>query len=252
MAKKDWMIIESELDDDQLNVFKATNEKSCVVSGCAGSGKSVLALIKAQRIQNEKGDNSQIIVLTKALCKYMNDGRETLGLQNNFDYYYTWRNNKYCPTADYTIVDEIQDFTKDEIQEFLNSTKKNFFFFGDTAQSIYQGLKDTIPVHAINRLFDYKNEPKNFELYRNYRLPIPVAKITQFVGIDLEPYNELKYKSRENAVPRIIKYPDLPAQIKAIAEIIRKNNLSDVAILLPHNTEVESVCIMLSDNNIDY
>ena len=54
MAKKDWMLTESELDDDQLLVLNATLDKSCIVEGCAGSGKSVLALIKAQRIQKEK------------------------------------------------------------------------------------------------------------------------------------------------------------------------------------------------------
>lgn len=76
--KKDWMIIESELDEDQIKVLNAVNDKSCIVSGCAGSGKSVLALIKAQRIQREKGNNYQIIVYTKALCNYMNAGRKTL------------------------------------------------------------------------------------------------------------------------------------------------------------------------------
>ena len=51
--KKDWMIKESEVekDDDQYRVLKATLDKSCIVEGCAGSGKSILALIKAQRIQ---------------------------------------------------------------------------------------------------------------------------------------------------------------------------------------------------------
>lgn len=60
--KKDWMIKESELDDDQIRVLTATLDKSCIVSGCAGSGKSVLALIKAQRIQKEK------VQTIKSLC----------------------------------------------------------------------------------------------------------------------------------------------------------------------------------------
>lgn len=55
--KKDWMIRESELDDDQVLILQAALDKSCIVTGCAGSGKSVLALIKAQRIQQEKGKN---------------------------------------------------------------------------------------------------------------------------------------------------------------------------------------------------
>lgn len=276
MAKKDWMIIESELDEDQVKVLMATNDKSCVVSGCAGSGKSVLALIKAQRIQREKGNNYQIIVYTKALCNYMNAGRETLGLQNEFSFHEEWRWKKILknyangmsymvyarddngnkipnrPKTDYVIVDEIQDFTQEEIQEFVSSTNKNFFFFGDTAQSIYQGLKDTMPVHAINRLFDYRHEPKNFELYRNYRLPVPVARAVQHVGVDLAAYDESTYKSQETAMPRIIKYSSLNEQIKAIADIIRRNSLSDVAILLPHNDEVRTVCSMLSSNGVNY
>ena len=72
--KKDWMIRESELDDDQIKVLMATLNKSCIVFGCAGSGKSVLALIKAQRIQRELGEDYQIIVFTRALCGYMNAG----------------------------------------------------------------------------------------------------------------------------------------------------------------------------------
>ena len=91
MAKKDWMIIESELDEDQIKVLMATNDKSCLVSGCAGSGKSVLALIKAQRIQKEKGDKYQIIVYTNAVCNYMYAGRENLGLHNDFFIQDCWR-----------------------------------------------------------------------------------------------------------------------------------------------------------------
>lgn len=53
MAKKDWMIIESELDEDQIKVLMATNDKSCLVSGCAGSGKSVLALVGGLRRERD-------------------------------------------------------------------------------------------------------------------------------------------------------------------------------------------------------
>ncbi len=59
--KKDWMIKESELDDDQIKVLMETLDKSCIVAGCAGSGKSVLALIKAQRVQKN------MVITTKLL-----------------------------------------------------------------------------------------------------------------------------------------------------------------------------------------
>lgn len=270
MAKKDWMIKESELDEDQIKVLMATNDKSCLVSGCAGSGKSVLALIKAQRIQKEKGDNYQIIVYTKALCRYMNAGREDLGLHNDFKYHEEWRWRKHLktyangqsymvydkdgngnripnrPSADYVIVDEIQDFEEAEIREFINATDKNFFFFGDTAQSIYDGWKNTMPVNGINRLFDFNKEPKNFSLYRNYRLPLSVARVAQYVGLDLDAFDERTYKSEETTMPRFIQFPSLDKQIEAIARIIKRNSLTDVGILLPNNDMVRTVRVLLN------
>lgn len=260
--KKDWMIKESELDDDQIKVLMSALDKSCIVKGCAGSGKSILALIKAQRIQKEKGNNYQIIVYTKALCNYMNSGREELGLRNNFLYHEEWKWKKYLkyyangssfmvyrrdengnrilnmPQADFTIVDEIQDFSKEEINEFIKATSKNFFFFGDTAQSIYGGLKDTVAVEDIRFVLPNARFAKEWELFRNYRLPVPVAKFVQNVGIDLPPYEESTYKSIEKKIPYMIGYNLREQQLDAIHRIITRDNLDDVAILLPNHSSV--------------
>lgn len=250
--KKDWMIKESELDEDQIKVLMATLDKSCLVTGCAGSGKSVLALIKAQRIQKERGNNYQIVVFTKALCHYMNSGRRELGLRNQFVYHWVWKHRKDCPSSDYMIVDEIQDFDEEEIKEFINATNKHFFFFGDTAQSIYEGLKDTMPVEAIGELLPRQDRPKQFGLYRNYRLPITVARYVQKVGVDLDPFLESTYKSPEKAMPLVMRYSSLKEQIKAISDIIKRKDLSDVAILLPDNDMVKSVGAMLSESGVEY
>ncbi len=243
--KKDWMIKESELDDDQIQVLQATLDKSCIVAGCAGSGKSVLALIKAQRIQKERGNDYKVIVYTKALCRYMSAGKNELGLTNDFYYYYDWKNKKNMSSADYIIVDEIQDFTKEEIMEFVAATKKYFFFFGDTAQSIYEEFKKkdggTVPVDKIRDFIPMRYAIRNWELYRNYRLPIPVARVVQGVGVDLQTYYEGAYKSNETEKPRFIRYASTHEQIAAIHKIINRNNLTDVAILLPHNDFVSEV-----------
>ena len=55
------MIKESELDDDQIKVLMETLDKSCIVAGCAGSGKSVLALIKAQRVQKNMAITTKLL-----------------------------------------------------------------------------------------------------------------------------------------------------------------------------------------------
>lgn len=176
----------------------------------------------------------------------MNSGRQTLGLTKKFVYHWQWKNRLNCPSSDYVIVDEIQDFEKDEIMEFLNATKKQFFFFGDTAQSIYEGLKGTVPVDKIRELVPSRIKAKDWELYRNYRLPVPVARVVQTVGVGLETFVESTYKSKETAIPRFIKYVSKVEQIKAIHKIIQRNNLTDVGILLPHNENVKVVADQLT------
>lgn len=251
--KKDWMVRESELDDDQIRVLSATLDKSCVVSGCAGSGKSVLALIKAQRIQKERGGNYEIIVYTKALCQYMNSGRKELGLKNNTYYYEQWKNKFHRSSADYVIVDEIQDFTQEEISEFINATKKNFFFFGDTAQSVYEDFKKTMPVEEIGYLLPMSQRPKEWGLYRNYRLPVSVARFVQNVGVGLPEFEEAIYKSPiRNTVPYVLQYGSTQDQIAAIKRIINRNDLEDVAILLPDNESVKQVSSYLTNMDVNH
>ena len=252
MPKKDWMVKESDLDDDQLHVFNAILDKSCIVTGCAGSGKSVLALIKAQRIQRERGNDYQIIVYTKSLCGYMNSGREVLGLTNNFMYHWEWQNRRGMPSADYTIVDEIQDFTRDEIEEFIKATRKHFFFFGDSAQSIFKDFKKTVPVEDI--LFEfpqYRPSTKTFDLYRNYRLPISVAKLAQNVGENLPPLVLSVYQSKERQLPFLLKYQNEQQQIEAIVKIVKDRSFTDVGIFMPDNTSVERLHDMFKKNNVD-
>lgn len=279
---KDFMVKESELDDIQLRVLDQALDKSCIVTGCAGSGKSVLALQKAKRIQNEKGNDYKIIVYTKALCDFMNGGKNQLGLSQRFYYHEEWKwkrvlkqygrkgafwvyvrdenGNKVLDKskADYIIVDEIQDFTKEEIQEFIDAAKKHFFFFGDTGQSIYDGMilpdgqvKNTLPVEEIRPMCPTSKE---FPLYYNYRLPKPIAKITQdYVGVDVDPYGDGSvYKSKENKIPCFIGYNNLAEQISAIAKIIKRDSLTDVGILVPSNDMIPEISKMLNNEAINH
>lgn len=74
---------------------------------------------------------------------------------------------------------------------------------------------------------------KEWELYRNYRLPLPVARYVQHIGVNLGPFIETTYRSTERELPRIIRYESKEKQFEAIHRIINKD-LDDVAILLPN------------------
>jgi superfamily I DNA/RNA helicase len=147
------------------------------------------------------------------------------------------------PEADYIIVDEIQDFTESEINEFIGAAKVAYLFFGDSAQSIYsQYGKATMNIEQISKLTGLTP----LCLYNNYRLPRPIAKITQtYVGVDVNPYEDKVYKNSENRLPHIIKYQNIDEQISAIKTIIDKNAnslYSSIGILLPNNDFVVEIC----------
>lgn len=243
--KKDWMVKESELDDDQVRVLTSILDKSMVVTGCAGSGKSVLALMKAQRIQNERGGNYEVIVYTKALDAYMREGRQALGLRGRFTYHWWWENRLCCPSADYVIVDEAQDFTEEEIRALIGAARKHFFFFGDTAQSVYHAFKPTMAMEDIAYLFDRANRPKTSELYRNYRLPLPVARLAQYVGVGLPPFDERIYQSKMAVKPYVLRFDDLRGQVACFCQELKKPDRDDAAILCVDGNAVDAVHALL-------
>ena len=240
----DWDIDEESMDDDQLDLIEMTLDKSMLVAGCAGSGKSVIAMHKAEQIA-QQGEDVILIAYTKSLTGFMNVGKP-IG-PYRFYYHYQWV-RQGMPKADYIIVDEIQDFTKEEIIDFINSSNKYYMFFGDTAQSIYKQFgKNTLTIEEIGKLTGLNV----LKLYNNYRLPRPVAKITQdYVGVNVDPYKEKVYKNMERSLPYILYKRSIEEQIESIRSIISNNSRKSIGILLPSNELALSVSEELRKKNI--
>lgn len=245
-SNQDLELGDEKMDFDQEDVIMAANNQSLLVCGCAGSGKSVIAMKKAKALHNA-GADVMTIAYTKSLNDYMQSGVSTdIG---KFYYYHQWK-NEHCPSADYLIVDEIQDFTEEEIKEFLKATRKHFFFFGDSAQSIYAPFKRGIA--TMNKIAELAGlEP--MMLYTNYRLPRPVAKITQgYVGINVEPYSERTYKNESSILPYIVQCEDSDSQVILIASLIEENINKSIGIFLPDNASVLRFCNQLSTLGISF
>lgn len=225
MSESDFYIDYASLDDFQRQLIDKKNNHSMVVTGSAGSGKSLIALHKAKQLATT-GESYAIIVYTKTLRKYFEDGMRSLGLQNVL-HYHQWIHNKQ--KVKYMIVDECQDFTREQINE-LREYGEYCFFFGDTAQSIMGFHNPTLPVEETAHLLGVSADP----LYFNYRLTKAIAKLVEPVG-NVEDL-ELKCK-RDGEKPNLILAPTFDAQLDRIAEIIRNRALTNVGILLPYNTE---------------
>jgi superfamily I DNA/RNA helicase len=202
------------------------------VKGCAGSGKSILALWKAKDIQNKNLGSYQFIVFTKALKQYMSDGIQQVGIDaRNVDYHWHWKNRAGCPSADYIIVDEAQDFSREDILKFKDKARKALLFYGDSAQQLY---KQTASMEEIAVITGFPTE----QLVFNHRLPKKVARVAQYISSSNDEL-ELRCKNEGVEKPKILKYNSLNAQLDAIAEIIKNRNFEDVGILFRNNQSVE-------------
>ena len=250
MAKRSFYVKDSELDDYQVKVINKKTDNSFIVKGCAGSGKSILALWKAKQIQDEHRGSYLYVVYTKALRQYMDDGIKQVGLsqQNvvNFDSCFAWgrdengmfsrlgwKKGKY----DYIILDEAQDFSEDDIMTLKSKASKAFLVYGDTAQQLYKFLKNkqTVSMEDIQYFTKYPVE----QLVFNHRLPKKIARLAQYLNSEND---ELEERCTEEGTekPKILKYPSLEAQYDAIISLIRNKNMEDVGILFRHNTDVQS------------
>ncbi len=221
----DFFIDYSSLDDFQRQLIDRKNNKSMVIMGTAGSGKSLIALHKAKQIAT-LGESYAIVVFTKTLRKYFSDGLKTLGLKNVYHWHSRQRQRHHVK---YLIVDECQDFSAQEIDELKNDGDI-CFFFGDTAQSI-MAFKDGGVQDVEATAYKLGITPE--QLYFNYRLTKQVAALAEKVG----KVDDLIIRcKRDGEKPRLIEAPSYNDQLDRIAEIIKNRSLTNVGILLPHNT----------------
>ena len=229
-----WMRNESELDDFQHNVAATSLKSNLVVTGCAGSGKSIIALHRAKQIHSQK-KTYKVIVYTKALRQFMEAGILELDLiPENIVYENDWRKNQGSPGADYIIIDEAQDFKKNTIESFINKASISISFFGDSKQQIYSGRL------SMNDIIGLSNDFRNANLEYNYRLPKKVARVAMYVLPQDENYIE-RCKREGDQLPIILEKISVSDQLEYIVNSIRNKNLEDVAILCPTNRHVEEV-----------
>ena len=247
MPKKSFFINEAEADDYQVKIISKKVNQSYIVRGCAGSGKSVLALWKVKQIQEESKGSFYFIVYTLTLKQYMKDGITATGLKDDrVIHFEKWKNDGY-PSADYIIVDEAQDFSQEQITLFKQKANIATWLYGDSAQQLY-GWRTPRPL-TMEEIINY-TKFQDEKLVFNHRLPKKIARFAEYISkdnVDLE----LVCKNEGTEMPKILKYPSLDLQLDAIIQIIKNRNLEDVGIFLPTNVEVAKVSSLLTRKGLN-
>lgn len=252
MAKRSFYVKDSELDDYQVMFINKNTDKSLIVKGCAGSGKSILALWKAKQIQDEHKGSYLYVVYTKTLRQYVDDAVKQIGLsQQNvvtFDSCFSWsrdekgnfiRNEWKKGKYDYIFLDEAQDFSEDDILILKSKALKAFHVYGDTAQQLFSFLKDrgkkTVSIEEIAVSTKFPIEPLVF----NHRLTKKIARVAQYFNSENDDLvNRCVNEGTEK--PKILEYDSLVAQYDAIISLIKDKSMEDVGILFRKGSEVEN------------
>lgn len=261
MPRRSFYINDSELDDYQVKVINKKTDSSYIVKGCAGSGKSILALWKAKQIQDQNKGSYLYIVYTKALKQYMSDGIKQVGLHEsnvaNFDSCFFWtrdengnllRGNWKKGSYDYIIVDEAQDFSREDIELLQSKAKKAILIYGDSAQQLYKFIKNKKTV-SMEEIIYFTNFPDE-KLVFNHRLPKKVARVAQCINSDNDDLEE-RCVNEGKEMPKFLEYESVSAQYDSIISLIKTKNMEDVGILFRNNREVEQAYRYFRDKGVN-
>lgn len=243
-----WMVSEEELDDKQYHI-RALKDDDYLIEGCAGSGKTVLALHKAKEIQDSNKGSYLVIIFTKALRSFIEDGITALGLNPKRVCHYNDLKNLSIKDADYIIVDEVQDFSNDELELLDDMASQYFICFGDDDQQIYSRKTNNITLQDIKDIIEIE-ENNHHILKKNYRLPRKIAEFAHsLIKSDDDFINRCVNLNSEK--PLIIKYSSQKNEWDDIMKIITTEEWSDVGILVRNNQSVKEIVTYLQSQDFD-
>lgn len=260
MPRRTFMIKDSLLDPYERKILNKRTDESYVVTGCAGSGKSLIALMKAKDLQ-DKGKSYLIIMYNRALSQYMHDAIKELELkEDNVTTYgkcFSWRKNEDGEWElgswkrghyDYVLVDEAQDFSGAALDEIKKHCGK-ILIFGDSAQSLYSTFSfdgnPTISIKNIASRYSLNTEL----LIINHRMPKTIARVAQSLNEDDDVLEE-RCANDGISKPIIMQYNDLDAQLDSVAKIIKNKNLEDVGIFAFYKEDVEKIGSYLNEKGL--
>ena len=138
-------------DKFQQIINNMSADRTAIVKGVAGSGKSLTLLWKARQVSTLTSSYA-IIVYTKSLKQFFVDELADIGPTEGHVYYFEEWKRSSKPQFTYMFIDECQDFNADEIEDF-KAHGKYCWFFGDSNQSIME-----FPTHPVQML---KKQPDN-------------------------------------------------------------------------------------------
>lgn len=286
MIIESFYVKESQLDLQQKGVLQKKLAQHLVVTGGAGSGKSILALLKAKAMLSNN-DRVLYVVKTVALNTYMDAGvsaeakkekapssvgntssRIWSRLRNSicsFNHCFKWGKNEDGEwenlgwkkgNYDYIILDEATDLKMSEIEELIKHCTY-FVAFGDDDQQLYSFIATQTKVSHIADKVGVKEEEINNLIY-NHRLPKKMARLVVYLHPRIAPNTPdadifiRRCLVEGTELPHVFQYSRETEQYDEIIKIAKNKNggLNSVGILFRDTESMRRAYRYFTENNL--
>ena len=242
----------AELTREQLDVFDLPGAGRYLVTGPPGTGKTILALLRAQKLVN-LGHRPTIVLYNKALGAMVRAEAKRMGLQDRVVTYNTWfsalhrratgewRVPQTAPYVydwsqlathapayyesrkeldlEYVIVDEAQDLPADFLG-FLQALGSNLTVFADENQRI------TDTQATVDEIRSAILPGGELEVRTNFRNTVEVAKLARrfYTGL---PTGMPDLPSRPGTLPSLVRMESPTALATAVANVVLSEPFRD-------------------------
>lgn len=216
-----WWVKPEELDEEQKQIISLPYDKSYLISGPPGSGKTNLLLLRAKYLSLSGHPNILILTFNRPLCEFIRSGAKQYKLpKDRIMTSQKWiidtirehggkvSDNENFDRQRATLIAELQGLLKknniqkyeavflDESQDYLpeeiclyNDMSKKLFAVADRQQKIYSGRS---PIEDIKRVVD-----ETYQLHHHYRNGIHICKLADGI-LSSKEYGKLAETSNYN------------------------------------------------------
>lgn len=224
---------------------------SCIATTSNARNLLSLALYTALKLPKS---NVVIISFSKLQCKYTRCALDELRkVDVRVTYYWEWINKLSKCHFDNIVVWGIEDFSKDEVQDFIDAADRSFYFFGWDNCTLFKNFRDTMQVADIFSVCKFQENKKPSIIHIPYigLSDYPADLISNYFlpkGNELGNGEEREHKSLKK--PYLIAFKKDDEQINGMVYLIRKHKQETIGILFPTNKDVEAISRNLKDVGI--
>jgi superfamily I DNA/RNA helicase len=232
-----------------------------LVTGPPGTGKSVMAIYRAQILRKKKR-SIRLLTWSRLLKMYMEHSLDQVDLSeaelSTFDrWFYDWWRNEYRSAPPKVPGGGFYDYDWDEIHRqlgkgpppnagvdllidegqdlpsgfylFVGETCRHLTVFADENQTITDKQSSIVDIRRYARIKD------EFELRKNYRNTIEIAKVARhfYSGLPTGVPDLPDAQDEPGRVPEIRHVTDLTASALRVARHSRTNATHEIGVFLP-------------------